>query len=132
MLIKALAVADRAWAAALVEERFGSPTVVSRAVLHDTRALPGLVVLEAGERCGLLQYRSAGGELEVVVVIACRPRRGIGRRLLETVEEVAREQGCRRLWLSRPTTTGQHLLSTAPSDGGDAPCAAARLNRPAA
>jgi len=99
MLIKALAVADRAWAAALVEERFGSPTVVSRAVLHDTRALPGLVALEAGERCGLLQYRSAGGELEVVVVIACRPRRGIGRRLLETVEEVAREQGCRRLWL---------------------------------
>ena len=34
-----------------------------------------------------------------MVLIACRPRQGIGRRLLEAAEEVGRGLGCRRLWL---------------------------------
>lgn len=99
MLVRALVDAERPWAAALVREHFGSPTVVPRGALHDTRSLPGLIALDAGERCGLLHYRLDGGELEIVVVIACHPRRGIGRRLLEAAQEVAQARGCRRLWL---------------------------------
>jgi GNAT superfamily N-acetyltransferase len=99
MLVRALLEAERPWAAALVAEHFGTQTVVSRGTLHDTRSLPGLIALEAGERCGLLHYRLDGGELEIVVVIACRLRRGVGRRLLEAAQEVARAQACRRLWL---------------------------------
>lgn len=81
VLIKALLEAERSWAAAVVGEHFGCP-VVSRGALHDTRALPGLIALDAGARRGLLQYRSDGRDIEVVVLIACRPRLGIGRRLL--------------------------------------------------
>ena len=34
-----------------------------------------------------------------MVLIACPPRQGIGRRLLEAAEDVGRGLGCRRLWL---------------------------------
>jgi ribosomal protein S18 acetylase RimI-like enzyme len=91
--------ADRPWATALVAAHFGSTTVVSRGVLHDARALPGLIAHEHGRRQGLLQYRLVDDQLEIVVLIACQRRQGIGRRLLEAIEDVARAQGCRRLWL---------------------------------
>jgi ribosomal protein S18 acetylase RimI-like enzyme len=55
--------------------------------------------LEQGERIGLLQYRRAADQLEIVVLIACRPRQGGGRRLLEAATEVARVQTCRRRWM---------------------------------
>jgi hypothetical protein len=73
-----------------VAGHFGSAAGVSRGVLHDTRALPGMVVVDQGERIGLLQYRRAAEELEIVVLIACRPRRGVGRHLLEAAKDVAR------------------------------------------
>ena len=83
MLVRALLEAERSWAAALVAEHFGSATVVSRGVLHDTCSLPGLIALSSGQRIGLLHYRREGDQLEVVVLIARQPRQGVGRRLLE-------------------------------------------------
>jgi GNAT superfamily N-acetyltransferase len=99
MLVRALREADRPWVAALVADHFGSTAVVSRGVLHDTRVLPGLIALGHGRRSGLLQYRRDVDQLEIVVLIARRPRQGVGRRLLEAVQEVARAQACWRLWL---------------------------------
>ena len=99
MLVRPLHDADRPWAAALVAEHFGATAVISRGVLHDTRVLPGLIALRDGRRSGLLQYRRKAEQLEIVVLIACRPRQGIGRRLLEAAKEIARGQACRRLWL---------------------------------
>jgi ribosomal protein S18 acetylase RimI-like enzyme len=99
MLVRELRETDRSWAAALVAAHFGSTATMSRGVLHDTDVLPGLVAEEQGERIGLLQYRRAADQLEIVVLIAYRPREGGGRRLLEAATEVARVQTCRRLWL---------------------------------
>lgn len=48
---------------------------------------------------GLLLFRIHGGECEVVVLIATRRRRGVGRALLEAVQPIARSAGCSRLWL---------------------------------
>jgi GNAT superfamily N-acetyltransferase len=90
---------DRGWAAGLVAQHNASARVVSRGVLHDTLNLPGLIAESVGVPLGLLHYRVAGGELEVVVLIAARRRQGVGRLLLHAVESVARSQGCRRLWL---------------------------------
>jgi hypothetical protein len=80
MLVSALLESERSWGAARVKEHFGSPIVVSRRLLHHTRSLPGLVALRAGARCKLLHYRPVDDQLEIVVLIACRPRLGIGVR----------------------------------------------------
>ena len=64
MLVRELLETDRPWAAAPVARQFGSTTVVSRGVLHDTHLLPGMVAVDQRERVGLLQYRrvAAGRE----------------------------------------------------------------------
>ena len=50
-------------------------------------------------RRGYLLYELQGSELEVVVLHALAPRRGVGRALLDGALDVAREAGCARLWL---------------------------------
>jgi GNAT superfamily N-acetyltransferase len=90
---------DRSWAADLVSQHNASARVVSRGVLHDTVTLPGLIAESDGVPVGLLHYRVAGEELEVVVLVAARRRQGVGRLLLGAAESVARSHGCRRLWL---------------------------------
>jgi GNAT superfamily N-acetyltransferase len=97
--VRELGTLDRPWAERLVSDRFGSARIVSRGVLHETRDLPGLVAASEGARAGLLQYRVAGEELEVVVLIAVSSGRGAGTSLLRAAERIARSRGCRRLWL---------------------------------
>jgi GNAT superfamily N-acetyltransferase len=97
--VRELGIEDRPWAERLVSDHLASPRIVSRGVLHDARALPGLVAESEGARVGLLQYRVVGEELEVVVLIAAPPRRGAGRSLLRAAERLARSRGCTRLWL---------------------------------
>ncbi len=90
---------DRMWADAMVRHHFGSTIVVSRGVAHDTAALPGLIALEDARPCGLLQYRLAGDQCEIVTVAVSEPRRGNGRMLMRAMEGVAAGHGCVRLWL---------------------------------
>lgn len=99
MKARELTTDDRVWAERLVSERFASYRIVSRGVLHDARALPGLIAESEGAPVGLLQYRVAGEQFEVVVLIAVPPRRGVGRFLLREAEPIARSHGCKRLWL---------------------------------
>jgi GNAT superfamily N-acetyltransferase len=80
-------------------EHFGSPRVVSRGILHNALSLPGLVAEKDSRPIGLLQYRFDHDQCEVVVLISTIPRQGIGKRLLEAVQIIARESGCTGLWL---------------------------------
>jgi len=99
MNIRSLTPEDIPWVEAVVTEHFGSPRVVSRGVLHDSRVLPGLVAEEAAGRTGLLQYRIDGEQCEVVILIALKPRQGVGRALLRAAEELAKAAACCRMWL---------------------------------
>jgi len=99
MKIRELLSTDIPWVESVLTRHFGSPEVVSRGVLHDSRVLPGFVA-EVGPRpVGLLQYRMVDDQCEVVILISLLPRQGIGRKLLKTMESVARQAGCARLWL---------------------------------
>jgi GNAT superfamily N-acetyltransferase len=90
---------DRSWAERLVSQHFRSAWVVSRGVLHDTARLPGVVAVRDRVPVGLLLYRVAAAQFEVVVLISVNPRQGVGRFLLRAAEPIARSRGCRRLWL---------------------------------
>jgi GNAT superfamily N-acetyltransferase len=80
--------------------------VVSRGVAHDAARLPALVAVQGEEIVGLVTFRFAGTECELVSLDALRQRQGIGSVLLESVGQEARERGCRRLWL---ITTNDNL-----------------------
>jgi GNAT superfamily N-acetyltransferase len=96
---RALHEGDRPWAERIVANHNASHRVVSRGVLHDTRTLPGLIAESAGVPVGLLHYRVAEEQFEVVVLAVVRRREGVGGRLLRAAESLARSQGCRRCWL---------------------------------
>jgi GNAT superfamily N-acetyltransferase len=83
----------------VVSEHFGSPEIVSRGVLHDTRGLPGFVAEVDSKLAGFIQYRIEDNQCEVVVLISVIYRRGVGRGLLCATESIARQAGCDRLWL---------------------------------
>lgn len=108
MEIRPLEPSDRQWANALVGAHFGSTRVVSRDRLHDTSTLPGLIASQDGAPVGLLLFRIDAGGCEVVVLIAERPRQGIGTALLEAVRETARSAGCPRVWL---VTTNDNVVA---------------------
>jgi GNAT superfamily N-acetyltransferase len=97
--VRELTTRDRPWAEQLVSRYFASSQVVSRGVLHECHSLPGLIAESDGAPAGLLQYHVVGRQFEVVVLIADRPRRGVGRLLLRAAAPIARANGCNRLWL---------------------------------
>ena len=97
--IRALTAADYPWVDHVVTEHFASPRVVSRGFLHQAADLPGLIAEEDGRPIGLVQYHLRATSLEVVILIALEPGRGIGRRLLGELMPVAHATGCQRLWL---------------------------------
>lgn len=108
METKELSSDDRPWAERLVSRQIGSLRVVSRGVLHDSRALPGLIAESGGVPVGLLQYDVRGGDFEVVILIAVPHRQGVGGFLLRAAESIARSLGCKRCWL---ITTNDNLAA---------------------
>ena len=101
---------DRPWIRDWLTEHFASPRIVSRGVLHQADALPGLAATEVGTPIGLLLHDRRGDECEVVVLIAGREGRGVATALLAAAARMAEGTGCRRLWL---TTTNDNAAAIA-------------------
>jgi ribosomal protein S18 acetylase RimI-like enzyme len=97
MEVRPLKDEDRAWVDDTASNEWGLP-VVSISGPHDPVELAGFVAIEADERLGLITYRTADEDCEVVTLNSLRPRRGIGTALLRAVKQRADERGL-RLWL---------------------------------
>jgi GNAT superfamily N-acetyltransferase len=62
--------------------------------------MPGFVAVDTGGAwVGLITYRLAATECEVISLNSLRPGVGIGSALIGAVREIARQNGCCRLWL---------------------------------
>jgi ribosomal protein S18 acetylase RimI-like enzyme len=86
--------ADREWIRRQLVESWGSHMMVLRGVLFDATLCPALI---AGDREGLLHYRSLGDACEIVTLEAFRTGRGIGTVLVEMLAAQAKADGARRL-----------------------------------
>ena len=89
----------RDWARELLKQRWAGPKVVTRGRIHQADALPGFVAVSEGNPVGLLTYRIADGECEIVSLDAVVQGRGVGSLLINAVRALAGELGCKRVWL---------------------------------
>jgi ribosomal protein S18 acetylase RimI-like enzyme len=98
--------ADRAWLVAFLQGHWGSTRAVSRGVIHDLVAYPGVVAEVEGEIAGLLTYHIAGDQCEITSLDSVRENAGVGSALIAAAKTAALEEACTRLWL---ITTNDNL-----------------------
>jgi ribosomal protein S18 acetylase RimI-like enzyme len=106
VLVRPIGGDDRTWVRTLLEERWGSATIVARGRSYDADSLPGYVALLDGEPAGLVTCLDEGEECEVVSLDSLNEGRGVGSALIQAASRFARERGCRRLVL---VTTNDNL-----------------------
>ncbi len=97
---------DREWMLRILQEQWGSSSIVTRGRIHDAGNLPGFVALLDGEPQGLLTFCLAEGECEIITLNSLKEGRGIGTKLLKAAREYALQAGSTRLWL---VTTNDNL-----------------------
>jgi ribosomal protein S18 acetylase RimI-like enzyme len=75
-------------------------------VLVDSLDHPAVLAWSEGELQGVATYVVDGDECELLTLHAATRQAGIGSALLTTVQGIARDAGCRRLWV---VTTNDNL-----------------------
>ena len=90
---------DGDWIAQFITERWGAEFVVAHYKVFHCRDLPGFVATDGEEKVGLVTYKIANGDCEIVSLDSLRPCAGIGTALINAVKETAIESGCKRLLL---------------------------------
>jgi ribosomal protein S18 acetylase RimI-like enzyme len=104
--IEAIQPNDKEWIRQFIANRWGAEFVISRGKIHHPDALPGFLAFCGTERIGLCTYQIERYACEIVTLDSLHPGIGIGTALLATVQHVAIENRCRRLWL---ITTNDNL-----------------------
>jgi len=89
----------RAFVDELIIESWSGPYITVHGVLFDARAHHGYVAVNDGVVVGYILYDVEGGDCEITVIESLRPKKGIGRALINAVVEKTKEAGCRRVWL---------------------------------
>ncbi|QZT33052.1 GNAT family N-acetyltransferase [Caldalkalibacillus thermarum TA2.A1] len=80
-------------------EHWGAPVIVSRGTKHKVEQLSGFAAIRDNRMIGLVTYSIKSEECEIVSLDSLEENKGIGSKLVEKVEETAREEHCRRVWL---------------------------------
>lgn len=73
--------------------------VARRGVLVDSLNHPAVLAWSDRELTGVATYVLNGDECELLTLHAATRLMGVGSALLATVEDIARDAGCRRLWV---------------------------------
>ena len=89
---------DARWIEGFLAEH-GSIRVARRGEIVRPIEHPMLIAEADGEPAGLLTYQVTGDDCEVITLHATSQWQGAGSALIAAVREVARERGCRRLWV---------------------------------
>jgi ribosomal protein S18 acetylase RimI-like enzyme len=79
--------------------RWHSLRVARRGELVQSLEHPALLAEDDGRLVGVLTYVVAGADCEVLTLHVDDRRRGFGSALIAEVKEIARREGCTRLWV---------------------------------
>jgi len=89
-------------------DHWGGEFIVSRGNIHHPEQMEGFVVEDQDAWAGLITYRIANNECEVISLDGLRDGQGIGTMLLRKVIEEARATKCQRIFL---ITTNDNLYA---------------------
>lgn len=103
-MVRPYLASDVPWADGVLDRELGGRVQVRRGAAVDVLALPGFVAEAGGERAGLLTYQRGRDEVELALLVATPPQRGVGTALVTALEAVA--EGAARIWVS---TTNDNL-----------------------
>lgn len=98
MNIREMNPTDIGWIKELFKKRWGGEFIVTNGIIHRPEDLAGFVGVVVGENAGLVTYKIAEHEIEIVSLDSLRENQGIGTRLLERILELAREQKLTRIF----------------------------------
>lgn len=90
---------DAPWIERVLHRYWASPKIVALGRVIDARALPGFAAFRDDEEIGLVTYMIEGDQCQIVTHNSMHGSGGIGSCLLAEVRRVARENGCKRIWL---------------------------------
>jgi GNAT superfamily N-acetyltransferase len=101
MVIKILEIGPehKAWIRRLLMKHWGGTQILSRGQIHEADRLPGFIAICDDQLSGLVTYHIKNVDCELVSLDSLREGIGIGTNLIEAVKGIARNSGCRRLWL---------------------------------
>lgn len=89
-------------------EHWAGEFIVTRGIIHQPDHVHGFVVEDAAGWAGLITYKIAEDQCEVISLDGLREGEGIGTILLRKVTEEARERNCKRVFL---ITTNDNLYA---------------------
>jgi ribosomal protein S18 acetylase RimI-like enzyme len=87
------------WITKNLKDTWNGLTVVSREKIHRPLEQPGFVAVSNGVNVGLVTFRSSSERWEITTLNSLFLGVGVGTALIEAVRQLARKDGCRRLWL---------------------------------
>jgi ribosomal protein S18 acetylase RimI-like enzyme len=73
--------------------------VARRGVLVDSLDHPAVLAWTDGDLTGVATYVVDGDECELLTLHAATRLMGVGSAMLTTVQDIARDAGCRRMWV---------------------------------
>ncbi|MEZ7794383.1 GNAT family N-acetyltransferase [Niallia circulans] len=109
MNITAITETNREKVKLFFQSHWGSPEMVLSTGIYDSSALDGFIALnKEGEMIGLITYILRDTECEIISLDSIEEGRGVGTKLLQTVERTAKQAPCDQVKI---ITTNDNLLA---------------------
>ena len=88
------------------KENWGDEFVVAHGVIYFPDTMDGFIAFDSDEWIGEITYAFSGSDCEIVSLDSLHAGQGTGTKLIQAVEEEARKQNCKRIFV---ITTNDNL-----------------------
>ncbi len=83
----------------LIKEEWSGPLIITRGHVIDTSKSHGFVAIDGERVLGCVTYNIVGNGCEITTLNSLSEGKGIGSSLINEVIQVAKQEGCGRVWL---------------------------------
>ena len=95
--IKVIQSKDRPFISEIVKKLWGDEIIIVHGEIFQTSTLDGLKALLNDQIIGFLHYQCRTDECEIITLASLVEGQGVGSALIEVIERITLENGCRKL-----------------------------------